>query len=198
MISKDTAEGNTSDTISIIVDFGTTDCEGNDGSYRKGMILITSIINNNSGIRTTRRIQTNNYSVDGNIISIVRKLEYGGLDAQNNHKWDLTMQGRIDFSDGRNIEQIRTWIEGINTPQDWKDDVFTIQGSSTGTRIDGKNISTTITNTLIVKTICPYISSGSIKIETESRPNLDIDYGDGTYDNKASCTSQNQTWIITL
>jgi len=112
------------------------------------------------------------------------------------------MDGRIDFNDGRfierNITQIRTWTDGITTPSDWTDDQFTIQGTSTGKRIDGKAITTTITKTLKVKTSCAYINSGKVKIETSNRPDLIVDYGNGTCDNKAICTSQGKTWTITL
>tara|TARA_B110000211_G_C14073817_1_gene551123 strand:- start:1771 stop:2619 length:849 start_codon:yes stop_codon:yes gene_type:complete len=201
-VTKDTLFGNTRDTIIIKVDFGTVPCEGDDGSFRKGEILITSIVDNFNGFRDARKIETSNYIVDGNIISIVRKLDYDGIDQQNNHKWKLSMDGRIDFTDGRYIErsvdQIRTWTMGISTPTDWTDDEFTIQGNSTGKRIDGKNITSTIVNTLKLRTSCAYIVSGKIKIETASRPDLDVDYGNGTCDNKATATSQGQTWIITL
>ena len=201
-IKKDTICGNNNDTINIIVDFGTIACQGNDGSFRKGEIKITSIINKNFGVRITRTIETSNYIVDGNIIGIRRKLEYNGTDSQNNHKWLLTMSGRVDLPDGRYIErnsnQIRTWIEGINSHYDWTDDAFTIQGNSTGTRIDGKKSVTTIVSPLKTKTICPYILSGKIKIETDSRPDLNIDYGNGTCDNISTCTSLGKSWIITL
>jgi hypothetical protein len=201
-VTKDTLIGSTRDTINIKVDFGTVPCEGDDGSFRQGEILITSIVDKNSSFRYARKIETTNYIVDGNIISIVRKLDYNGTDTQNNHKWTLSMDGRIDYTDGRYIErsvdQIRTWIAGITTPTNWTDDEYTIQGNSTGKRIDGKNITTTILNTLKLRTSCAYIVSGKIKIETVGRPNLDIDYGDGTCNNKATASSQGQTWIITL
>lgn len=202
VVTKDTASGSSKDTVNIVVDFGTVDCEGDDGVTRKGKIIITSIIDKLTTVRLERKIETENYVVDGNIIDITRKLDYGGQDQQNNHYWNLDMNGRIDFKDGRyitrNIDQVRTWVEGTTTLADWTDDAFTIQGTSTGKRIDEKELTATISETLKVRTSCSYVVSGKVKIETSGRPDLLVDYGNGTCDNKAECTSLGKTWTITL
>lgn len=201
-VSKDTLTGNTIDTINITVDFGSTPCEGDDGVERQGIIKITSLIDNSSFIRKERKIETQNYIVDGNTIHITKKLDYSGIDPQNNHKWEQTMNASIDFKDGtsidRNSSRLKVWVEGFDTPLDWTDDAYTLEGTDTGKRIDGRTITTETVKTLMIRSHCSNIVSGEIKITTQGKPDLNINYGDGTCDDKATATSQGQTWDITL
>lgn len=201
-ITKDTLSGSTVDTININVDFGSTPCEGDDGKFRQGIVKITSFINNSNSTRIERKIETINYIVDGNSIQLVKKLDYLGLDPQNNHKWQQDMTASIDFSDGtsiqRNSDRLRVWVDGDSTPFDWTDDAYTLEGTDTGVRVDGKTITKETTQTIMIHANCPNIVSGVLKITTDGRPDLSIDYGDGTCDNKATAHSQGQSWAITL
>lgn len=201
-ITKDTLPGAVIDTIQISVDFGSTPCEGDDGIERQGKITIINFVDNSSYIRKERKVETNNFYSNGHQIQITDKQIYDGLDPQNNHKWIQTIDASILYSNGSSVERsssrIKVWVEGATTTLDWTDDVFTFEGQSTGKRIDGKTISTETIKTLMVRSDCSNIVSGEVKIVTDGRPDLSINYGDGTCDDKATATSQGETWTVNL
>lgn len=201
-VTKDTSNGATTDTINIVVDFGASDCLGDDNIKRRGKINITSIIDNSTFVRLERKIETEDYYRNGNQVSLERTFNYLGLDPQNNPKWKISMNASILFTDNRTItrnsDRIRTWTSGATTLADWTDDEYTIEGTETGTRIDGKTITSTTTKTLLVRTNCPYVVSGVLKIETSGKPDFSIDYGNGVCDDKATGSSLGFTWSISL
>src|SRR5262249_32088485 len=91
----------------------------------------------------------------------------------------------------------REWIQGESTLLIF-DDVYSITGSASGTDQNGNPFTVTITNPLIVKVTCPWITEGTLSITHGSLPTATLDYGDGTCDDQATVTINGNTFVITL
>jgi hypothetical protein len=57
-----------------------------------------------------------------------------------------------------------TWLEGFNTPVDDTDDVYQLEGNSSGISSTGTNYQSTILIPLVLSTECDYVMHGSQKV----------------------------------
>jgi hypothetical protein len=78
------------------------------------------------------------------------------------------------------------------------DDVYLIEGSTTGTSARGSSYSAVITTPLRKANACPWIESGVVTITPRNKKTRTIDFGDGTCDNKATVTIEGKVYNITL
>jgi hypothetical protein len=80
---------------------------------------------------------------------------------------------------------------------DWQDDVYQITGTSAYTLANGETGALAITEALVKANNCQWVSKGKGTI-TWNGIVMDIDYGDGTCDNKATVTVNGVSYEITL
>jgi hypothetical protein len=71
-------------------------------------------------------------------------------------------------------------------------------GSLSATNSKGITYSYTTLKPLVKKVACLYISSGKLLINITSKPQLTLDYGTDTCDNKATLSANGKTKEITL
>ena len=77
-------------------------------------------------------------------------------------------------------------------------DVFSATGTSNGVDRNGKTFDVTINSPVIKRTIYPYMESGILSITPEGRSARTVNYGDGTWDNKATLTINGNIFTFTL
>ncbi|MBP6756743.1 MAG: hypothetical protein KA210_11395 [Bacteroidia bacterium] len=177
--------------VSFEIDYGTTGCLGSDGVYRKGKLKIT----------TAKR-----WKKYGNTITV-------DLIGFNANSMDLSGQVKITYSDSVTLatEIINgrcsngTWqidysgvktmkqIAGYSTKQDGSDDIYSIGGTTTGKNREGRNYTTTITNNLIKKSNCKWITSGTLELSPDGFRTRTVDFGNGSCDDDATFTVNGQT-----
>ncbi|MGC8825026.1 MAG: hypothetical protein ACP5PZ_10615 [Bacteroidales bacterium] len=168
---------------------------------KNGMIIITQT-GGPLQDTFTRTITFKNFTISGNQIEGTRTITKIG-----NYIFTITFEGKITFKDGsthtRSFTRTRTWTAGYDTPFDIWDDVYSIEGSGQGTNRKGISYSDSITSPLIIKTTCPYIVAGTIKLVVGAMSKtIIIDYGNdpNTCDNNVTVTVDgvvNQTQINT-
>ena len=81
----------------------------------------------------------------------------------------------------------------FSTKLDASDDIFSISGNSVGKNREGRNFTTSITNALIKKTNCKWISSGTLKLTPDGFATRTVDFGSGACDDDATFTVSDQT-----
>ncbi len=177
--------------VTFQIDYGTTGCVGSDGVYRTGKINFTtakrwSIYNNTVTIDLVG-YKANAISYSGQIkitrpdsLTITTEVINGRCTDGN---WN------IDYACTKTLKQ----IAGVATKADASDDEFSISGSSTGKNREGRNFTTNITNPLIKKTACKYISSGTLELTPDGFKTRTVDFGNGTCDDDATFTVNGQT-----
>jgi len=146
-----------------------------------------------------RIITMNQFTINGNAIEGKRQMVRSEADP---YQFNITLEGgKVTFSDGRvytrECTHTRTMIEGMTTFGNIWDDVYTVEGLSTGTNCDGETYTHTIQNALMHKLSCRWIVEGTIGI-TVGEKNATFDYGDGTCDNIATVTANGETIEIKL
>ena len=186
----------------MTIDFGDTNCLGNDGRYRRGKIIIsfTGRYWHPGTIITTT---FDDYYVNDNQVEGSKVVTNNGFNDSGNMNWDIAVNGIITLADGEgtiswNSQRNREWIEGISTPFNRWDDIYLITGQATGERANGLHWTRHITNPLRVELACRFIVSGTMEITPEGRPVRILDFGDGSCDNEATVTVNGNTYTIHL
>lgn len=184
----------------ITIDYG-TGCSRPDGRVLKGKI----IVNQTGELRTAGAVRTvthDNFFIDDVQLEGTRTWTNNGTSAGGQFSYTRTATGmKLTYSDGTfatwEHQHTVTWIEGRDTPT-WLDDVWSTTGSTTGVGRNGATYSSTITEPLIKRNSCRWISEGVITITRDGNTST-LDFGDGTCDRFATVTRPNgETFSIRL
>ena len=165
---------------------------GNDGIARTGSLNITTA-KRWSQLNHTVTIDLVNFVVNGSVtysgqIRITRNSPLSvTLEVVNGHCTNGTWN--IDYTGTKTLTQ----IGGQNTPNIEADDILSITGSSSGKNREGRAFTTSITNALIKKSSCKYITSGSLDLTPEGFKTRTVDFGSGACDDDATYTVNGQT-----
>jgi hypothetical protein len=193
---------NASFPVSIAFDWGTGCTSADDGITRSGKITaaVSGMLNMASSVIT---FTFTDFSSNGNKISGVHKITYLGLNAGNSWpRYAIFTEAKIEFPDNKFInyhaEYVRLQSEGSDTPLNISDDVWRIEGNSSGTTREGIAWTANYPSALVKKASCKWFSSGSVKVTPQGDVSRTIDYGDGTCDNKATLTTGDTTIDILL
>jgi hypothetical protein len=195
IVSGDTTDANNDKVydngpVTFQIDYG-TGCVGSDGVLRTGKINFT----------TAKRwsVYNNTVTIDlvgykANTVSYSGQLKITRPDSLtitteviNGHCTDGNWN--IDYACTKTMKQ----IAGYNTKGDVSDDEFSFTGSSNGKNREGRNFTTSITNALIKKMACKYISSGTLELTPDGFKTRTVDFGSGTCDDDATFTVNGQT-----
>lgn len=188
--------------IVITCDWGTGCTSAEDGITRSGKISVSL-----SGLmKTANSVATftfDNFVADGNKITGTHRITYMGINAGNNWpRFTVFTEAKIEFPDQKFItyraEYTRLQSEGSATPLILADDVWRIEGSSSGTTREGVAWTASYPSALVKKASCKWFSSGSILITPQGELPRTINFGDGTCDNKATLTIGDNTVDIVL
>jgi hypothetical protein len=182
----------THDSINHIVtfDFG-TGCTGNDGKVRSGKVLVNYSGTGYFDAGSSWTVSFDNYFVNSRHIEGTRSVVNNGLNTSGNMTWTIVAQNmKITRPDGTwrswNSQRTREMVSGYNDST-WTNDVYVINGNSSGLNSNGESVSITLTN--IRKDFsCHYITSGTMEITPSSHPVRTINFGNGTCDDVATVT----------
>ena len=184
----------------ITIDYGVS-CTRPDGRVLSGKI----IINQTAAIRTPGAVRTithDAFYIDGIHVEGTRTWTNNGLNAAG--QWSYTKTAtdmKLTFEDDSfvtwNKTRSSTLIEGGGT-YTYLDDVWSSTGTATGVNRAGEVFSATITEPLIKKATCRWISSGILEVSVGERSHS-LDFGDGSCDRFGTITLANgNTFSIRL
>jgi hypothetical protein len=185
--------------VTVTVDFG-TGCVGRDGKLRKGKIITVYTgrlrVPGNSATTTFEDYSIDSINVEGtHVISNVSRNEIPAYKRE-------VINGQLTWTSGRWVKwsavRVVAMIEGSLTRFERKDDVFRITGNGTGENSRGKTWAREITEGLIKKTTCRWISSGLIRFRHNTAVGS-LNFGEeGKCDNVAILTINGRSKEITL
>jgi hypothetical protein len=195
----------TRDTLSnpktMTIDFGPTNCLGNDGRLRRGVINVT-YTGKYRDPGTVITITTQDYYVNNNKIIGTRVITNQGPNSLNQMVYNVTVNCQIEKANGagtaiHNATKTRSWIEGFDTPQ-WNDDVYLVEGTVNGTSAAGVSFTATTLSPLRRQIGCKWFTEGKVEINKTGKPSRIIDFGNGNCDNEATVTINGNVYNITL
>jgi len=193
--------------LQIIIDFG-AGCEGKDGHVRKGKIIAEYtgrlIVPGKSASVTFDGFYIDSIKVEGTET-------ISNTSAADNRQFTIDVSGaKLSKPNGNytawNNHKVITETDGLNTPDFALDDVFTIEGNSSG-QLKKQDLLATwqseIESPLVKKFLCRWIVQGKIKttLGASSANNqwvAELDYGNGACDGKATVTINGSTQEISL
>lgn len=186
----------------ITIDFGTSGYVNQRGDTLKGKLTIT-VTGKMYKANSTRSIQFDAFSVNGNSVTGTKSVTYKGLNTSKNPYWTISANLGFKHRDGKSstwkTERTRERTSaGIFPFFPW-DDTYAIKGSSSGENAKGNKYSIVIDDSkpLILKETYPFFVQGSATTKVGEKVAV-IDFGDGTKDNKATITINGVTKEITL
>lgn len=192
----------TTTPYTLLIDFGSANCQCDDGIYRRGKIIV-QFTGSYWAPGTVLTYTFDDYFVNDNQVLGTRTVTNKGRNGSNNLWWQTVVHGTIIKANNGgtftwNSTREHEWSEGESTPFVWWDDVYLITGTANGTNTDGKTYSITITSPLQKKLNCEWIKSGTLDIQIQGLPLIVLDYGSGACDNQATVIFNGQSYPITL
>lgn len=192
----------TSNPKVMTLDFGATNCTGNDGKARRGKIIVTWTGKyRQAGTVITHSFD--NFYQNDNKIEGTKTVTNMGLNSSNNPSFSVVIaNAKITRTDGSSISwsstRTREWIAGSSTPG-IQDDKYSITGGGSGVNKNGDSFTSTITTPLIIDFSCKYhLVSGVMEIVPNGKVKRTIDYGNGSCDDDAVLTVGKKTYNIKI
>jgi hypothetical protein len=186
--------------FSLVFDWG-TGCTGTDGVLRKGKISI-SLTGLMTAVNSIATFTFDNYYAGGLKITGTHSITYVGLNSGNNWpRYQIATDARFDFPDGKFMTYHANYWRLLSAGSETasiSDDVWRIEGASSGTTADGISWQASCTNALVKPMSCRWFTSGILTVTPSGLSPVTIDFGDGTCDNKASVIKNGLTTIIEL
>lgn len=176
----------------VILDFGSSNCVGNDGRTRHGRI-VSSFSHWFASPGTVVNIGFDDYFVNDHQILGNKTITNNGYNTENHLTYTVSFPNCqiIKPNNGGTIlwstTRVHEWSEGSTTFTPY-DDVWDIRGSANGTSADGVDFSLNIVQELNVKYGCRWIRSGILNMDIEGLNTISVNYGSGTCDANATAT----------
>jgi len=184
----------------IIVDFG-TGCDGLYDNTRSGKIVIV-VTGPRMQKDSKRTVTFDNYFFNKIKVEGIKEMENKGYNSNQNLVFSIKLTGgKLTLPDGkvieRSFEHEREWIAGIQTRNIWDDECL-VTGGARGVNINGVVYTNTIMTALHWTRSCRFIVSGVVKIEREGAEPVEINYGTGDCDAKATVSRGGESKEILL
>lgn len=189
----------TSATKSITIDWGSTNCDCNDGKQRRGKIITTFTGHyRDSGTMITHTPV--NYYVNDNKIEGTKTVTNMGTNSDGNPYFNIAINGTVTMSGGDvftyTSTRVRTWVAGHTTVFNFFDDEYDITGSASASSTNGNGYEALITSALHVKVGCAYVTKGTLEFTPTGKAMRVIDYGDGACDQTFTVTINGITYTV--
>ncbi len=177
----------------VTIDFGTSNCTGNDGKARRGKIIVT-YTGRYRDAGTVINVNTDNYFVNDNKIELSKTITNKGR-ISGNLTWEVIVNsakitlanngGTISWSSTKT----RTWISGENSKM-LRDNKYQISGNGSGVNKNGTAYTVNITTPIIVDFSCAAskLVKGVIEVVPSGKTARVVDFGNGTCDDDATIT----------
>lgn len=188
----------------VTVDFGSSNCLGNDGRYRRGALILHFTGRYRDSL-TVITITPQNYFVNDNQVTGTKTITNNGHNAANHLVYTIAANLQvIKANNGGTVtwqsNRQREWTAGEQTIS-WQDDTYSITGTASGTSANGGSFQSTITSPLI-RNMAPgcrrYFVAGVIAHTPSGKATRYLDYGNGTCDGLAIVTINGNSYPITL
>jgi len=178
----------------LIIDFGTVNCEDAYGIERRGKIIVTTTgYYRDAG--TVITITTDNYYVNDYEVEGIKTVTNNGLNAANQTYFTIVISGAVITYPNGDVasyesNRVRTWVIGEATQGllGIFDDEYDITGTASGINREGRAYTMIVTSALRVAVLCRWVKQGVIEIEPEDLYLRTVDFGDGTCEREASVT----------
>ena len=184
----------------ITVDYG-TGCSGFYDATRSGKIVI-EVTGPRQQVGSKRTVTFVNYFF--NEIKVEGTKVFENMRIVNNQNPIISVKltnGKLTLPGGKTIERSfdhqREWTAGFLTKNIWDDECL-VTGTANGKNIDGLAYNNTIVTALQWKRVCKFIVSGVVKIEREGKDPIEINYGTGECDAKATVSRGGESIEILL
>ena len=192
----------------MTIDFGTTNCLGNDGINRRGKLVIT-LTGRYRNAGSVLTVQPQNYYINNYLVEGTKTLTNNGRNASNNLTFTVQVtNGKITFPTGGfttwNSTRTNEWVAGESTS--WFlnglsgicDDVYLITGSANGVNRAGLSYTVNITSPLRKEICCRWIVSGSLDIVPNGLLTRSVDFGQGNCDAIATVTIAGNVYTVAM
>lgn len=187
--------------INISLDWGTGCSSALDTTIRSGKLYI-SLSGKMNVPNSVATFTFYNFVSNGNTITGTHRITCVGLNAGNSWpRYKIFTEAKIEFPDKKfmtyRAEYVRLKSEGSATAA-LDDDVYRIEGSSSGKDRNGRTWSASFPSALVKKNSCKWFSSGSVLITPQGELPRTINFGEGTCDNKATLKIGDKITTISL
>ncbi|MFN4285324.1 MAG: hypothetical protein ACK4E8_05100 [Lacibacter sp.] len=182
----------------VTINFG-DGCLGPDGKVRRGRII--TVYTGPMRVPGSKATTTfENYKVDS--MRVEGTHEVTNTSSSNNRILSVRVIGaKLTWDSGRWVRwsttRTITQTEGNGTPNFPMDDIFQITGAGRGENSRGISWAHEITEPLVKRFTCRWISKGIVRIRYNNAVGT-LDFGDGRCDNKATLTINGNSREITL
>jgi hypothetical protein len=180
----------------VLIDFGTDNCLGEDGRIRNGQILVT-YTGRYRDEGTVITVTPQGYTVNGYTLEGTKTITNLGTNDLGQLHYSIEVNGSISapgnaWQSSWQSSRIRTWVAGSSTITPW-DDAYEITGSASGVNRNDVAYSMTITEPLRAEIGCPWLVSGVISIIPEGNDERIVDFGSGDCNNGFTVTVGDET-----
>lgn len=183
----------------VTVDYGSTNCDCNDGKTRRGKIVTTytGFYHAQGTIITHTPVD---YYVDDIKIDGTKTVENMGTNASGQPYFNVQINGVATLTSGETMTytstRVRTWTDGFTTLFNRFDDEYDITGTAEGVFSTGGGYTANITSAVHIKVGCGFPVSGTVEITPQSNPVRVLDYGSGTCDATFTVTVNGNTYTF--
>lgn len=183
----------------VTVDYGSTNCDCNDGKTRRGKIVTTytGFYHAQGTIITHTPVDyyVNDIKIDG-----TKTVENMGTNASGQPYFNVQINGVATLTSGETMTytstRVRTWTDGFTTLFNRFDDEYDITGTAEGVFSTGGGYTANITSAVHIKVGCGFPVSGTVEITPQSNPVRVLDYGSGTCDATFTVTVNGNTYTF--
>lgn len=175
-----------SSPMSILMDFGSTDCTGNDGRTRSGKIF-ASLSSGYNDSATVVQVQLQNYRFNRQNIQGQMTITNNGRDSQLRRKYAVSVQqSTIQFPASNRTSiwssSLTLLLNSGEASVAVSDDSFLVSGTFSGRSSKGNLYTANTSQTFSYQLSCGEIVSGSIDILPENLNKRVAQFGNGNCD----------------
>lgn len=186
----------------VVLDFGTSACQGYDGRIRKGKINISYTGNHYTDSLGTATISFDQYTIDDYQVYGNIQINNKGRNISSQPYYEINIQGKflkplVLDTLAWNASRTRIQVQGSTTPI-WIDDIYELTGTQNGRNEYQIYYATNITKPLVSDYTCKYINKGSVELQPQGHTLRVINYGDGNCDDDATVLFNKKTYHISL
>jgi hypothetical protein len=183
----------------LTVDYGTTNCDCNDGKTRRGKIITTytgAYLDSGTVItHTTENYYVNNIKIEG-----TKTVTNMGLNNNGLPYFNIQINGQVTLTSGTVVNytstRVRTWNSGYSTPLNRMDDVYDISGNTAAVYSTGGGYTANTTTSIRIRVGCGYPTQGVLELTPVNKPVRTINYGDDNCDSQYTVTIDGNTYTF--